>query len=142
MSLNPIVFVDSDVIISSLLSQGGAAYLLLYETNLKLFISNLSYKESGLVAERLRVSRDQFEDLVSKRFTTINLEGSIVGIKDLYGDYTNDPDDAHIVAGAAAAKANFLITYNLRDYKVDKIKKHFGILCLTPAQFLQYLRSL
>lgn len=45
------VFLDSDVIISSLISQKGAAYFLIQEKiNLKLIISNISQKELFRVA--------------------------------------------------------------------------------------------
>jgi len=56
--------------------------------------------------------------------------------------YTNDPNDIHVVAGAVLASVDFLLTYNVRDFKIDKIKKDFNLICLRPAQFLQYLRSL
>ena len=60
----------------------------------------------------------------------------------MFGQHSRDPNDAHIIAGAVKAKAQFLLTYNLKDYKIDKIKKDFGIIVTTPAKFLQYLRSL
>lgn len=59
-----------------------------------------------------------------------------------FKDYTWDPDDAHIVAGAAEAKTKFLLTYNIRHFNIQKIKEDFDITVLTPAQYLQYLRSL
>lgn len=36
----------------------------------------------------------------------------------------------------------FLITYNLSDYKIERIKDELGIIIITPGQLLQYLRSL
>ena len=63
-------------------------------------------------------------------------------IKERYKDYVEDLNDAHIVAGAAESKAHFLITYNIRDFKIEKIKKDFDIIVLTPGMFLQYLRSI
>lgn len=142
MTPGPNVFVDSDVLISSLLSQTGAAYLLLHQKNLKPFISNLSRRESGMVADELNISKDKFTNLVQKRVRIVKLRETPKELKIKYKNYVSDPNDAHIVAGSVLAKANFLISYNIRDFKVDKIKTDFGIICLTPGEFLQYLRSL
>ncbi len=135
------VFVDSDVLISSLISQKGAAYLLLYQTNLKLFISNFSQKETEGVINKLNLPKDKFRDLIKKRLQVVKLSETTKEFKDKYKNYTSDQNDTHIVAGSVLANANFLITYNIRDFKVDIIKSDFRIICLTPAQFLQYLRS-
>ena len=137
------VFIDSDVIISSLLSASGAAHLLLTGEfkNVNFFIANISYQELKIVAKRLKIKKEKLESLVKKRFKIVNLKESVAEIKRKYKKYTFDPNDAHIIAGAARAKANFLLTYNLRHFKVDKIKKDFKIILLTPANFLQYLRS-
>jgi len=137
-----VVFVDSDVLISSLISQKGAAYLLLNQTNFKFVISNLSRKESEGVVDKLNLPKDKFRALVNKRVQLVKLAQTTKELKIKYKNYTRDPNDTHIVAGAALAKASFLITYNTRDFKIDEIKTDFGIICLTPAQFLQYLRSL
>lgn len=142
MTSDPNIFVDSDVIISSLLSQTGAAYLLLHQKNLKLFISNLSRRESEIVADELNISKDKFHDLVKKRVHIVKLNETPKELKIKYKNYVLDSNDAHIVAGSIFAKANFLLSYNIRDFKVDKIKTDFRIICLTPGEFLQYLRSL
>ncbi len=137
------VFIDSDVVISSLISSEGAAYLLINNVlDLELYISNLSLKELEVVAERLKLEKNLLTELVSKRFQKVDLKDSNEKIKHLFDDYVLDIDDAHIAAGAKEGKVRFLISYNLRHYKLDKIKKDFGIIVLTPAQFLQYLRSL
>lgn len=72
---------------------------------------------------------------------TILLE-SLSEIKESFKQYVLDENDAHILAGAKTAKADFLISYNVKDFKIDKIKKDLGILTLTPGNFLQYLRSI
>ena len=137
------VFVDSDVVISSLISQKGAAHFLLGEkiSKVKFYISNFSFKEQKTVVERLKINQKKFQDLVKKRFAIIRLKTTAGQIKRDYQIYTTDPNDAHIVAGAEESKAKFLITYNQRHFKGDKIRNDLNILLLTPAQFLQYLRS-
>ena len=136
-------FLDSDVIISSLISSSGAAYLLINNVqDLELHISNLSVKELEIVVERLNLGKDQFNQIISNRCQKVELKDSNQKIKEKYKDYVLDIDDAHIISGAKEAKVRFLISYNLRHYKLDKIKADFGIIVMTPAQLLQYLRSL
>lgn len=137
-----IIFVDSDVVISSLISTKGAAHLLLYTQKSNFVISNISKKELEEVVDRLELSRDKLEQLVNERFEIIPLPTTLEKIKRDFYSYTSDTDDTHIVAGAKKAKAKFLLTYNLRHFNRRKIQEDLGITILTPAQYLQYLRSL
>lgn len=136
------VFVDSDVVISSLLSCSGAAYLLLDTQTLNLYISLLSQNELEIVVKRLGIERDRLNELIQSKLHVIPLPQSLTNIKEFYKDYVLDMDDAHIVAGAKASEAKFLVTYNIKDFKAGKIKEDFNIIILTPGQFLQYLRSI
>lgn len=136
------IFVDSDVVISSLISSLGASYFLLNQTsNLKFYISNISQKELIEVADRLKIAQGKLKNLLKKRFKKIHLKGDLAEIRLNYSEYTTDLDDTHIVAGAKESKVNFLISYNTRHFKIDKIKQDFNIMVMTPAIFLQYLRS-
>lgn len=137
-----VVFIDSNVIISSLLSKKGASYLLLNQQGDKFVISNVSKKELERVAGRLEIDQDKLQSLVQKRFKTVKLTTDLTKIKRDFEDYTSDLNDTHIVAGAAKAKAKFLLTYNIKHFNRQKISENFGITTLTPAQYLQYLRSL
>lgn len=135
------VFVDSDVIIASLLSSSGAAYKLLYTDFLIPTISSLSKKELDVVVTRLGIDSNDFERLLHERLKIIPLSLSGMALKK-FEKYVRDIYDAHIVAGAKEAHVRFLITYNVKDYKMEKIKDDFSIIIITPGQFLQYLRSL
>ena len=124
------VFIDSDVVISSLISNtGAAAQLLNTDSNLVKIISNFSQKELKIVMARIKI--DKPLPLLE-----------IINIKNIkkYSVYSTDPFDAHIVAGADQSKSRFLITYNLKHYKIDKIKQDLNIIVMTPGTFLQYLR--
>ena len=136
------VFVDSDVVISSLISKLGAAYFLINETSLKFFISNISLKELKVVVKKLGLKNEALERLVKKQFYITSLKTDLKKIEEKYKDYVMDINDSHIIAGVVKSKVKFLITYNLRHFNVDKIKRDFDILIMTPARFLQYLRSL
>lgn len=134
----PKLFIDSDVIVASLLSQKGAAYFLLYQTTMPCYLSNLSVEELRRVAKHLAISQQKLEALIKRRFVTVTITEDTTH----YGVYTNDANDAHIVAGAKVAKARFLITYNLKDFKREKIHQELDIIVMKPATFLQYLRSI
>lgn len=141
MKSAPVIFVDSDVIISSLISSSGAAYLLLNTAKLDFFISDISYKELKIVAERLKLSLKDLNDLITRRLNIVRLKLNLKKIKTKYGVYAIDINDAHVVAGAVGSQANFLVSYNLKHFRLDKIKADLNIIVLPPALFLQYLRS-
>lgn len=137
------IFLDSDVVISSLISTLGAAYLLIHDTkDLELFISNLSLKELEEVVVRLNLDKNSLSNLVKVNLRTLELETTNKALKERYKDYVLDPNDAHILAGAIKGKVRFLISYNIRHFKVDKIRRDFHIFILTPGHFVQYLRSI
>jgi predicted nucleic acid-binding protein len=137
------VFVDSDVIISSLLSSSGAAYFLLHNVDtVKLSISNLSLQEIRIVVERLSIDSKKLASLLEGNIEIVQLQYTKETVKTAYGSYVLDENDAHIVAGAKEAKAKFLVSYNTKDFKAEKIKQDFAVLLITPAHLLQYLRSI
>jgi predicted nucleic acid-binding protein len=136
------VFVDSDVVISSLLSDKGAAHLLIHQATIKRFISNISNNELIVVIERLGINEEALTSLLNTQLTAIKLNKPNNVLKEKFSAYVADINDSHIVAGAVESKAKFLLTYNLKHFHLDLIKKDFDITVLTPAKFLQYLRSL
>lgn len=128
---------------SSFLSSKGAAFLLIHKIDrIKLFISNLSQQELEIVATRLKISQDELQSMLEKRFSSVDLKLTFEELKKVYKNYVSDINDTHIILGAKEAKVNLLITYNLKDYKIEKIKQDFNILVMTPGQFIQFLRSI
>lgn len=136
------VFIDSDVIISSLLSQTGASNIILNNSDLRTFISNFSQEELNRTVDRLGVDKDKLEGLLKSRLKTVKVKLSKEEILNKFGKYTFDIEDAHIVAGATTAKAKILVTFNIKDYKIKEIQQNFGIRVIRPGELLQYLRSL
>ena len=49
-----------------------------------------------------------------------------------------DPDDRHVVAAAIAAKASLILTWNLRHFPENELKK-FGLRKMNPDEFLSEL---
>jgi len=136
------VFVDTDVVISSLISEKGAAFLLLTNTKgIQLYISNISLQETEKVVARLGLESEKGRDFIEKRLDVVEILEEASEIQAKFSNYVLDFDDAHIVAGSVTAKAQFLISYNIKDFKKAEIKEEFNIIVATPANLLQYLRS-
>lgn len=138
------VFVDSDVVLSSLISSKGAAHFLLNGVELDFVISNISLTEIIRGVKKLDLSIADL-NLLKTKLKTVKLKNDKLNqqkIKGDFGKYTLDENDAHIVAGAKKAKAKVILSYNIRDFNRQKINAELGVVVLTPAQYLQYLRSL
>lgn len=137
-----LAFVDSDVIISSLLSDQGAAYALLHQLSQpSLLISNFSERELAIVIARLNIASEKLDSLISNHFRTVTLNQNLATIKQRYAEFVTDINDAHVVAGAHLTHSRFLISYNLKDYQIGNIRAELNVVVLTPAMFLQYLRN-
>ena len=136
------IFLDSDVVISSFISSSGASYYLLNNNlnALQFYISNFSITEIEVVTKGLNI-QNKLKNLES-RINIINLDTGIDNVRNLFKEYVYDVDDTHIVMGAKESKSKFLLTYNMKDYNIDLIKKDFNIIVLKPGMFIQYLRSL
>lgn len=135
------VFIDTDVIIASLLSSKGASSYLLTK-DIHASISSISRREVRKVAKRLKIDPNKLNALLKNQLKTVGMKQTLPTIRRKYSAFVSDKDDAHILAGAIEAKAKFLITYNTRHFDREKIKNRFDILVMTPAHYLQYLRSL
>lgn len=134
------IFFDSDVIISSLISNKGAAHLLLNSSAITPNASNIQQQELSIVAKRLNLNLKRLNSLIKDKFRILKIRIFNPEIKKRYLKYVLDPNDAHIVAGIAIAKPSFFVSYNLRHFRIDNIKTDFKSISLTPAQLLQYLR--
>lgn len=135
------LFIDSDVIVSSLLSDKGASSTLLHLPNLDLIVSSLSVTEIKSVSQRLSINAGLVDNVIKNYLDVIQIKSDIAEIRGKYKSYVSDKNDTHIVAGAVEAKVEYLISYNLKDYNMQKIKEDFDIHMMTPGMFLQYLRS-
>lgn len=134
------IFVDSDVIISSILSSKGAAYKLIKSSSVRKVVSNYSIDEIEKICIRLKISQVKRKNAI-KTCGIIKMKLDFESIKKNYQLFVADKNDAHIVKGAIESKSRFLVTYNLKHYKIELIKRKFNIIVLSPGTLLQYLRS-
>jgi len=133
------IFLDSDVIVSALLSEAGASFAILGNLRISKVVTNTIRAEVFEVARRLGIDlsqKDIFHDL-----EIIALKLDKARLVETYIQYVLDKEDSHVVAGAHKSKVNFLLTHNLKHYRVDEIKTRLGIIVMRPGSFLQYLRS-
>lgn len=135
------LFIDSDVIISSLLSDSGAAHLVIHHSQLNPIISSISVSELRIVTDRLGIESGKLEALIASRFSVVPLTKNLQIIKKEYEKFVSDNNDAHIVAGAHSAGSKYLISYNIKHFKTDALKNELDILVMTPGIFMQFLRS-
>lgn len=134
------VFLDTDVLISALLSQKGASFILINKTGIKKIISKTIIEELNEVSKRENISKAKGLAILKKTKKTLLLLSKEKLLK-TYSKYVFDEEDSHVVAGAHISKSDFLLTYNIRHYHVVKIKNDLGIKVVRPGDFLQYLRS-
>lgn len=59
-------------------------------------------------------------------------EADVEGYETIVPLLTNEPKDRHVLAAAIHARADFLVTFNVRDFPVN----HFGVEVVTPDTFL------
>ncbi|HVF69564.1 MAG TPA: hypothetical protein VNA13_03285, partial [Xanthomonadales bacterium] len=79
MSHKVIVFVDSDVVVSSIISKTGAANLLLTATSIQKIISNISQKEIVGVVKRMSLKSSETANIMRK-CKLINLNDTLLTI--------------------------------------------------------------
>ena len=135
------VFLDTDVIISSLLSRTGASYNVINNPKIEKEITSSIEKEVKEVSKRLNIS-EQYTNKTLKNVRVMTIGMTKNDLMKNYKDYVIDEEDIHVVAGAHKSKSKFLLSHNSRHYKINKIEIDLGILVIKPGNFLQYLRSI
>lgn len=138
--MKPAVFVDTDVIISSVISSRGASRMLIDSLEVVKTISNISLVEIKKVSQRLQLSDKSLQATLVK-CECVSIDANNSRSKTRFGKYVVDEDDAHIVAGVVEAKLGILVTFNQKDFKREFLKRDFEIIILSPGEMLQYLRG-
>ena len=90
------------------------------------------------------LKRDKMKDFISESDVDVFLDGlcAIAGNHDIFFLWrllAKDPNDAFLLELAVRVNADFIITYNAKDFPaaVD-----FGIKLATPKEFLQFVGDL
>ena len=132
------VVIDTNILIASLYSRRGYAYALFSQINNGNFGINLS---TPLVLE--------YEDVAKRMVTKLAISiqdidaiidyicsvGNQHKVFYLWRPFLKDPKDDMVLELAVAAKCDYIITYNKKDFK--HVKSQFGISIVTPDEFIQ-----
>lgn len=134
------IVIDTSVVVSSIRSKRGASYQLLLSAGEDLrWQINLS---TALLLEYEEKLREQAPDFGYTKEGIDNFLDYICSVaveSPIYfrwRPFLKDADDEMILDLAIAANADYIVTYNVRDFQnVER----FGIKAITPFEFLQIL---
>ena len=133
------IFLDSDVIVSSLLSTTGASFWLVNQSKDRIYISQAVLTEVKSTLSKLNLPTSKIETLKSINIVVLGL--SKPRVAEEYIPYVTDPHDSHVVAGAHKTKSGYLLTHNQKHFRSQLIKQELGINVLKPGKYLQFIRS-
>lgn len=138
----PKVVIDTNVFISSLKSKMGASYKLLFEVSRRKFEQNISPAlifEYESVAKRSSISLELNNSQVNSIIDSICKQSTKCQIFFLWRPFLKDPKDDFVLELAIESKSEFIITYNVSNFKGIEI---FGIKAITPKVFLELIGEL
>ena len=135
------VILDTNVLIAGLQSKQGKSY--------KLLQALYAGKFCVLISVPLSL---EYEALLKKKldrtvFSEEHIEGFVdylckiaehIKIFYLWRPYLKDAFDDHVLELAIASNCDYIVTYNLKDFKQSE---KLGIKAITPAEFLKILEE-
>lgn len=136
------VAIDTNVFVSALRSRRGASFRLLFEADRKKFLQCISvplileYEKTAKAASTVTGLSDQSVDDI---IDGLCLSSSRRKIFFLWRPQLRDPGDDFILELAVEATCDYIITYNIRDFKGAS---DFGIKVISPKEFLNLIGEL
>jgi putative PIN family toxin of toxin-antitoxin system len=138
----PQIVADTNVFVTALRSQFGASYKLFSLISKDKFKLNLSVPlalEYEAVAKRMigeiALNEEEIDDILDFVISNSNQWD----IYYLWRPQLKDPGDDMVLELAVTANCNYIITYNVKDFKgIEK----FGIEVITPKEFLEMVGEL
>lgn len=141
MSVHQVV-IDTNVFVTALRSQYGASYKLMSLIKSEKFQLNLSVP---LVIEYEAIAKKMIGEITLNEKEIDNILDFVISkanrwkIYYLWRPQLKDPGDDMLLELAVTAKCEYIITYNLNDFK--RAEK-FGVKPVTPKEFLQIIGEL
>jgi putative PIN family toxin of toxin-antitoxin system len=129
------VVIDTNVLVSALRSRRGAAFKLiglLGDPRWRPIVS------VALILEYEEVARREARRLGLADWVVDNIVDTFCGLGSRHTvrfrlrPVFRDPDDEFLLELAAASQADFLVTYNIRDFRGSEV---YGIRPVTPGEF-------
>jgi putative PIN family toxin of toxin-antitoxin system len=138
--MSPIqIAIDTNVFVTALRSKRGASYKLLQLIKKGVFQINLSVPltvEYEAVAKRtigeITLDEKEVDDILDFVIAKSNRQQ----IYFLWRPQLRDPGDDMVLELAVAAGCQYIVTYNLADFKTIEV---FGIQPITPKDFLKVI---
>lgn len=133
------IILDTNILVAAFRSKRGAANFLLDKLDDSRWQVNVS---TALLLEYEDVlKRSEMSDFVSESDVDIFLDGlcTISEFNEIYYLWrllAKDPNDAFILELAVRVSADFIITYNRKDFPAAA---DFDIKVITPKEFLRYV---
>lgn len=135
--MNPLIVINTCVLISALRSRNGASYRLLSLIDSQKFSFSLSVPlvlEYESVAKRmsrsLGLTHTDIEDVIDYLCTI----GKHRQVHYLWRPSLKDPGDDFVLELAVESECNFIVTHNIKDF--NNIKK-FKVRAITPQELLR-----
>ena len=133
------IIIDTNVLIAGLQSKRGQSYRLLqllYENQFEISISvPLILEYEALLKKKL--DRSIFSDSHIEAFIDYLCKiGHHIKIYYLWRPYLKDAFDDHVLELALASECDYIVTYNLKDFKRAE---ELGIKAITPGEFIDIL---
>jgi predicted nucleic acid-binding protein len=104
----------------------------------RLYVPKWSHQIWGEVTRNLRSRRQLSPEKIAHLTGQVQLhfpEAQVEGYEKLTASMTNDPKDRHVVAAAVKAKAQVIVTSNLKDFPLSSLAE-WEIKVRHPDQFL------
>jgi putative PIN family toxin of toxin-antitoxin system len=132
--MKPKLIIDTNVVVTALKSSRGASNRLLQLFGTDKFIHYISVAlviEYEAVIKRLLPDRDKQE--IDHLLDYICATSQHTKIHYLWRPHLKDPKDDMVLELAVAAEADFIVTYNLKDFR---LAREFGIEVIDPKELL------
>lgn len=138
------IFLDASVILSGLASPTGGSGKLLTaakQQKLKLLATPLVIEEVVRHIGKLHIAPDQLHRLLTAKIVQLLANPNEEMIQK-FRRIVKDPDDAHVLTGAALSGANFLLSLDKKHILAPSVQKTLFPMCIkSPKSFWHGLRK-
>ena len=130
------IVIDTNVFIAALISKRGTSHKLVQMIGSKVFAICISvplifeYEDVAKRSGKVNLSHELIDDIIDY----ICAEGLETEIFYLWRPILTDPKDDFILELAVNAQADFIVTYNRKDFKGSE---KFGVQVVSPREFLE-----
>jgi uncharacterized protein len=135
--------IDSTVLVSAFLTEGGVSAELLHYAREGVFLVSLSEDiltetQHTLAYPRIRERYDYTDEDVTDFLNRLRAAATLVGDLPQVTVVTRDPNDDMVIATAVRAQAAYIVT---RDNDLLSLQQYEDIIIITPEAFIAIVRE-